>query len=70
VYRTYVIEWEKQSAVHIALTSFPSLHTACSFDILRNLMSTSVSPSLYIMRKSVSSDLATTVGKQIFFKYI
>ncbi len=48
VYRTYVIEWEKQSAVHIALTSFPSLHTACSFDILRNLMSTAVSLSLYI----------------------
>jgi hypothetical protein len=44
----YVTEWEKQSAVHIALTSFPSLHTACSFDILRNLMSTTVSLSLYI----------------------
>jgi hypothetical protein len=61
VYRTYVIVWEKQSAVHIALTSFPTLHTACSFDILRNLMSIAVSPSLYIMQKSVSSDLATTV---------
>jgi hypothetical protein len=70
VYRTYVIEWEKQPAIHIALTSFPTLHTACSFDILHNLMSIAVSPSLYIMQKSVSSDLATTARKRIFKKKI